>query len=167
MAAASLSAARPVLLATAAVGRTLPSMAVLALLLPFLGVGAAPAITALALLALPPVISNVDLAIRGVPPALVDAARGLGMTRPQIFARVVVPQALPVALNGTRIATTEIIASATLATFVGAGGLGDDIVRGMQTGDASVLIAASALVAILAFAADAALAAAARTLENR
>ncbi|MBV8066375.1 MAG: ABC transporter permease, partial [Candidatus Eremiobacteraeota bacterium] len=125
-------------LALAGVGRTLPSLAVLMLLLPWLGVGVAPAVVALALLAIPPIVISVDVAIRGVPAAALDAAAGMGMTPLQRFARVVVPLALPVSLAGLRTAATETIASATLATFIGAGGLGDDIVRGLQTDDAAL-----------------------------
>jgi osmoprotectant transport system permease protein len=149
-------------LALAGIGRTLPSLAVLMLLLPWLGVGTAPAVVALALLAIPPIVISVDLAIRGVPAAALDAAAGMGMTPLQRFARVVVPLALPVSFSGLRTAATETIASATLATFIGAGGLGDDIVRGLQTDDAALLFAAAAAVASLALAADLVLSAAGR-----
>lgn len=153
--AAESPALRSAVLATAGVGRTLPSLAVLMLLLPFLGVGVTPAIVALALLAIPPIVIGVDLGIRGVPVAALDAAAGMGMTRVQRFARVVVPFALPVSFAGLRTATTETIASATLATFIGAGGLGDEIVRGLQTDDPSLLFAGAAAVAALALGADA------------
>lgn len=163
-----LAAERPRLrgfvLAFAGVGRTLPSLAVLMLLLPWLGVGTTPAIVALALLAIPPLVINVDLGIRGVPRAALDAAAGMGMTPAQSFLRVVVPLALPVSLVGLRTAMTETIASATLATFIGAGGLGDEIVRGLQTDDPPLLFAAAALVAALALGADLTLGAAARRL---
>lgn len=144
------------------IGRTLPSLAVLMLLLPWLGVGTLPAVVALALLAVPPIVISVEIAIRGVAADALDAATGMGMTGIQRFVKVIVPTALPVSLVGLRTATTETIASATLATFVGAGGLGDDIVRGLQTDDAPLLFAAAALVAALALAADLALAAVAR-----
>ncbi len=147
---ASRGWARSPILAAAALGRTLPSIAVLALLVPLLGVGVPPAIAALTLLALPPIIINVDLGIRSTPAAALDVARGLGMSPQQRFARVVVPLALPVALAGVRTASVEVIGSATLATFVGAGGLGDDIVRGLQTGDGRLLLIASAIVAAMA-----------------
>jgi osmoprotectant transport system permease protein len=160
--AAESAALRGFVLALAGVGRTIPSLAVLMLLLPWLGVGAAPAIVALALLAIPPIVISVDLGIRGAPLAALDAAAGMGMTPFQRFARVVVPFALPVSLTGLRTAATETIASATLATFIGAGGLGDDIVRGLQTDDPPLLFAAAVLVAALALAADLALSAAGR-----
>ena len=155
------------LLAAAGIGRTIPSLAVLALMLPLLGVGVPPAIVALALLAIPPILVNVDLGIRAVPAAALDAATGLGMTARQRFARVVAPLALPVALSGVRTAATETIASATLATFIGAGGLGDDIVRGLQTGDDPLLFAAAATVAMLALAVEAGLGTLVSAMEAR
>ncbi len=154
-------------LALAGVGRTLPSLAVLMLLLPWLGVGAAPAVVALALLAIPPIVISVDLGIRGVPGAALDAADGMGMTPFQRFARVVVPLALPVSFIGLRTAATETIASATLATFIGAGGLGDEIVRGLQTDDGRLLFSAAAAVASLALIADLALSLASRAAAPR
>jgi osmoprotectant transport system permease protein len=155
---------RGAVLALAGVGRTLPSLAVLMLLLPWLGVGSAPAIVALALLAIPPIVINVDLGIRTVPSAALDAANGMGMTPLQRFARVVVPFALPISFAGFRTATTETIASATLATFIGAGGLGDEIVRGLQTDDPQLLFAGAAIVAALALGADLILGAAGRRI---
>jgi osmoprotectant transport system permease protein len=154
-------------LAVAGVGRTLPSIAVLMLLLPLLGVGPVPAIAALALLAIPPIAINVDLAIRGVPAAALDAADGMGMTAAQRFARVVVPLALPVSFAGVRTAATETIASATLATFIGAGGLGDEIVRGLQTNDPRILFAGALAVALLALCTELVLSGAGRLLEVR
>jgi len=145
---------RSPILAVAAIGRTLPSLAVLTLLLPVLGVGTPPAIVALVLLALPPIVINVDLGLRSVAPETLDAARGLGMTAVERFVRVSVPLALPVAISGVRTAAVEVIASATLATFIGAGGLGDDIVRALQTNDLTLLLAGSATVAAMAFAAE-------------
>jgi osmoprotectant transport system permease protein len=158
---------RAAVLALAGVGRTIPSIAVLMLLLPLLGVGPVPAVAALALLAIPPIAINVDLAIRGVPAAALDAADGMGMTALQRFARVVVPLALPVSFAGVRTAATETIASATLATFIGAGGLGDDIVRGLQTNDSAILFAGAIAVAALALGTELVLGGAGRLLEVR
>ncbi|HEX4015027.1 MAG TPA: ABC transporter permease [Candidatus Cybelea sp.] len=165
--AAQASWFRGAVLALAGIGRTLPSLAVLMLLLPWLGVGKMPAIVALALLAIPPIVISVDLGIRGVSAASLDAAAGMGMTPLQRFSRVVVPLALPVSFVGLRTATTETIASATLATFIGAGGLGDEIVRGLQTDDAELLFIGAGLVAALALCADLLLSAAGRRLAER
>ncbi|MEO7202844.1 MAG: ABC transporter permease subunit [Candidatus Tumulicola sp.] len=167
IASALLRPLRSPALALAGIGRTLPSLAVLMLLLPLLGVGSAPAIVALALLAAPPILIAVDAGIRAVQPAALDAALGMGMRPAQTFGRVVVPLALPVAFSGVRTAATETIASATLATFVGAGGLGDLIVRGMQTGDTTALISGAATVALLALVVELALGRAAVRIEAR
>lgn len=167
IASALLRPLRSPALALAGIGRTLPSLAVLMLLLPLLGVGSAPAIVALALLAAPPILIAVDAGIRAVPAAALDAALGIGMRPSQTFGRIVVPLALPVAFSGVRTAATETIASATLATFVGAGGLGDLIVRGMQTGDTVALISGAATVALLALAVELALGRAAVRIEAR
>ena len=152
--AAQFAPSRGVVLALASIGRTLPSIAVLMLLLPFLGVGTEPAVAALALLAIPPIVIATDLGIRGVPAAALDAAAGMGMTGFQRFVRVVVPLASPIGFTGIRTAATETIASATLATFVGAGGLGDDIVRGLQTNEPATLFAGAGAVALLALLAE-------------
>jgi osmoprotectant transport system permease protein len=165
--AATFGPARNAALALAGIGRTIPSLAVLMLLLPFLGVGTAPAVVALALLAIPPIVIAVDLGIRGVPPAVLDAAAGMGMKPVESFARVVVPLALPVSFTGVRTAATETIASATLATFIGAGGLGDEIVRGLQTDDATLLLAAALAVAVLALGVELAFGRIGRLLEVR
>ncbi|MHB8141611.1 MAG: ABC transporter permease [Vulcanimicrobiaceae bacterium] len=165
--AASMRLLRPPILALASLGRTIPSLAVLMFVLPFLGVGFLPAVVALTLLAVPPIAINVDVALRGVPEAPLDAARGIGMTSRQRFLQIAWPLSLPVTLAGVRTAAIEVVASATLATFIGGGGLGDDIVRGLQTGDATLLIAASATVAALAFAVELLLGAAVRGVEAR
>jgi len=147
-------AARGAIVGIAAVGRTLPSLAVLTFVLPFLGVGFWPAIVALTLLAIPPIVINTDLGLRGVDPAALDAARGMGMTRRQTFGRVAWPLAMPSVATGLRTAAIEVVASATLATFVGAGGLGVEIVRGLQTGDDRVLYQGAIAVALLALAVE-------------
>ena len=91
----------------------------------------------------------------------------MGMTAGQRFARVIVPLALPVSFAGVRTAATETIASATLATFIGAGGLGDEIVRGLQTNDPNVLFAGAISVALLALCTELVLSGAGRLLEVR
>lgn len=154
IAAGSVGAARTPILAVAAAGRTLPSLAVLAFMLPILGVGFAPAVFALTLLAIPPIVINTDLGLRGVDAGALDAAAGMGMTAAQRFARVSWPLALPTIVAGLRTAAIEVVASATLATFVGAGGLGKEIVLGLQTGDGAALYGGAIAVAILAFAVE-------------
>jgi osmoprotectant transport system permease protein len=165
---ATLGADRPavrgVLLACAGGFRVIPSLAILALAIPLLGLGFAPAVLALVVLALPPIVINTDLALRSVPGTTLEAARATGMTPRQVARRVRWPLALPVVSVGVRIATVEVIASATLAAFIGGGGLGDYIVGGLQTGDLGELVLGAVTVAALAIAADASLGAAQRKL---
>ncbi len=155
--AADRALARGVLLALAGGFRVVPSLAVLTLALPLLGLGFRPALLALVVLALPPILVNTDVGLRAVPRATLEAARGTGMTERQIGARVRWPLALPVVAVGVRTAAVEVIASATLAAFIGGGGLGDYIVGGLQTSNLPELVLGAASVAALALLADAAL----------
>ena len=113
------------------VGRTLPSLAILALVMPLLGTGFAPALFALTLLALPPILINTCTAVRGVDPDVVDAARGMGMTAIDLVRKVKVPIALPVIFAGIRTAAIQVISGAVLAAYIGGGGLGDFITAGI------------------------------------
>jgi osmoprotectant transport system permease protein len=113
------------------IGRTLPSLAVLALVMPILGTGFVPSLFALTLLALPPILINTYTAVRQVEPEVVDAARGMGMTRNEIRRKVEVPLALPVIFAGIRTAAVQVISGAVLAAYIGGGGLGDFITAGI------------------------------------
>lgn len=130
--------------------RVVPSLAVILLLLPFFGLGWRPALVALTVLAGPPLVLNTDAGIRGVDPATLEAATGLGLTNRQRFWRVTMPLALPVIIAGVRTAAVEVIASATLASFVGAGGLGDFITSGVTLLDEPTLLTGAILVTLLA-----------------
>jgi osmoprotectant transport system permease protein len=110
----------------------LPSLAVLALLLPLLGVGKTNAIVALSLYALFPIVLNTATGLAGVPPQLVEAATGIGFTRRQRLMLVEFPLALPVIIAGIRTAAVFDVGIATLAALIGAGGLGDFILRGLS-----------------------------------
>ncbi|MDQ6825787.1 MAG: ABC transporter permease [Candidatus Eremiobacteraeota bacterium] len=146
------------LLSALGIGRVVPSLAVLTLMIPLFGVGWRPAIVALALLAIPPIAINTDLGFRSVPEAALDAARGMGMTAMQIRNRVEVPLALPVIFAGLRTASIEVIASATLAAFIGGGGLGEYITSGLQNNDDGLLLLGGISVAALALLVEIALA---------
>jgi osmoprotectant transport system permease protein len=113
------------------VGRTLPSLAVLALVMPLLGTGFMPSLFALTLLALPPILLNSYIAIRQVEPEIVDAARGMGMTRTEIVHKVELPIATPVIFAGIRTAAVQVVSGAVLAAYIGGGGLGDFITAGI------------------------------------
>jgi osmoprotectant transport system permease protein len=142
--------------------RVVPSLAVLTLALPYLGLGFRPALLALVVLAIPPIAINTDVGLRGVAPALTDAARGMGMTPAQIRRRIEWPLAFPVVLSGIRTAAVEVVASATLASFIGGGGLGDYIIDGLSTNDGGQILLGAASVAGLALIVDGALGLAAR-----
>jgi osmoprotectant transport system permease protein len=135
-------------------------------MLPLLGVGFLPALVALTLLAIPPIAITSDLAFRGVPNAAIDAARGMGMTPSQVFTRVEWPVAFPFLFSGIRTAATEVIASAVLASFIGAGGLGEYITTGLHGGDPTYLWTGVVAIAAIALLAEFALASAQRRLER-
>jgi osmoprotectant transport system permease protein len=131
------------------VGRAVPSLAILALALPLLGIGFKTALVALAALAIPPILINASTGLREVDKGIIDAARGMGLSGNQILTGIQLPIAAPVIFAGIRTSAVQTVASATLATFVGAGGLGDLIVEGLQrTGPE--LLAGALSVAVLA-----------------
>ena len=145
--------AQPVITAVGAL-RLIPSLAVLFLVLPYLGLGIRPALFALTLLALPPILINTYAGMRGVEPQTIEAARGIGMTPRQAFWRVELPLALPAILVGVRIATVETIASATLASFINGGGLGEFIQIGFALNEVSVMLVGAIPVTALALGAE-------------
>jgi len=155
---------RPAILSIFNVGRVIPSLAVLALAQPFLGVGFKTAVVAITLLAIPPIVINTDLAFRGIPTGAIDAAQGMGMTFWQRLARVEWPLAIPVVFTGVRTAATELVASATLAAFIGGGGLGEYILSGLQANNQSLLLLGAVSVALLAIAVELFLALTARLI---
>lgn len=134
--------------------RVIPSLAILFLAIPYFGLSFASAALALTLLALPPILINTDAAFRTIPPAIKEAASGMGMTPNQVLWRVEFPLALPVLIAGIRIATVEVIASATLAAFIGGGGLGIYVTRGFALFDTSILLVGAISVAALALIAE-------------
>ena len=134
--------------------RVIPSIAILFLALPYLGLGFQPALVALTILACPPILVNTSAGFSGVDAAITEAARGMGMSLFQVLWQVELPLALPVVLAGIRTATVEVIASATLATFIGGGGLGDFISQGFATNDTRLMLVGAIPVAVLALAAE-------------
>jgi osmoprotectant transport system permease protein len=146
--------ARGLGLAVVGTARVVPSLAVLALMLPLIGIGFLPALVALVLLAIPPIAINTDLGLRGVPEPVSEAARGLGMDARQVRARIEWPLALPLVFAGIRTAAVEVIASATLAAFIGGGGLGEYIVNGLAEADTSQLLEGALAVGALALTAE-------------
>ncbi|HEV2878671.1 MAG TPA: ABC transporter permease [Candidatus Eremiobacteraceae bacterium] len=137
--------------------RVVPSLAVLAFMLPISGVGYRSALVALTLLACPPILINTDIAFRTISPAIREAAIGMGMRNRELLRRVEYPLALPVVIAGVRTGTVEVIASATLAAFIGGGGLGNFILDGLANNDMRQLILGGLTVALLALVAEATL----------
>jgi osmoprotectant transport system permease protein len=134
--------------------RVIPSLAVLFLAIPVLGLSFWSAVLALTLLVMPPILISTDVAFRNIDPAIREAATGMGMPAPDILKQVELPLALPVVIAGIKTATVEVIASATLAAFVGAGGLGAFIVLGFAAYDPAILLVGAVPVAILALIAE-------------
>lgn len=129
--------------------RVIPSLAVLVLLIPVMGVGMAPALTALSILAIPPILLNTIVGFEQVPAFLVECAAGIGMDDKQILHKVRIPQALPMIFSGVRTALVEVIASATLAAKIGAGGLGEIIFTGLGLNRMDLLVLGGTAVALL------------------
>ncbi len=145
--------------------RVVPSLAVLFLSIPYFGLTFTSSAIALTILALPPILINTDAAFRTIDPAVKEAAVGMGMTPRQVLWRVEVPLALPVILTGIRTATLEVIASATLAAFIGGGGLGLYITRGFALYDTAILLVGALPIALLSLLVELLLSALQRALE--
>jgi osmoprotectant transport system permease protein len=129
-------------LGVSTVGRALPSFALIGFAIAILGVGFWNVCAALVVLGIPPILTNAYFAIEGVDRDAVDAARGMGLTEAQILMRVELPLGLPLIIAGLRIAAVFVVATATIAGFVGGGGLGDIIANQASYGLAGVLAAA-------------------------
>lgn len=140
--------------ATAGVIYTIPSLALLAVAVKYLGLGFWTVVLVLAAYAQFILIRNIAAALRGVPDAQIDAARGLGFSAWQSFWRVQVPLATPALLGGIRLTTVALIAIATLGGYVGAGGLGNEIFFGLQRQYVEQTLAGSIPAALLAIIAD-------------
>jgi osmoprotectant transport system permease protein len=137
--------------------RLVPSLAILFLTLPYLGTGFRPALFALTILAFPPVIINTYAGLRNVDRAVVEAAYGMGMEDNQVLRQVELPIALPALIAGVRTAVVEVVASATLAAFIGGGGLGDFITRGFALYEPRIMLVGAVPVALLALVSEVAL----------
>lgn len=143
-------------LGSAGVVQTIPSLALLAFLIPLPGLGLGPrsAIVALFIYALLPILRNTYTGIRDVDPELCEAALGMGLTNMQILSKIELPLATRAIMAGIRTATTISIGIATLAAFIGAGGLGDPIVTGLQLNDTGLILSGAVPAALLALVVD-------------
>lgn len=130
--------------------RAIPVIAFLIAALPYLHTGFTPAVVALIVLGIPPVLLNTYTGLRGIDPATIDAARGMGMTGWQIITRVQLPLVLPIIAAGVRTAAVQIVATAPLGAFIGASGYGDYIVDGVYTLHATEILAGALPVSLVA-----------------
>ena len=135
----------------------IPSLALFAFLIPILGLGAPPAVVALVLYSLLVIVRNTVAGLRSVPPHNIDAAIGMGMSPLQRVWLVELPLGLPIIVGGVRIAIVMCVGIATIAAYIGAGGLGTLIFRGIATVDTDMIIAGAVTIAAIAIALDTAL----------
>ena len=133
---------------------TIPSISMLGFLIPFSGVGNATAVIALTVYALLPMVRNTHTGMVNVDPAILEAAKGMGSTRMQILFKIKLPLAMPVIMSGIRSMVTMTIALAGIASFIGAGGLGVAIYRGITTNNSAMTMTGSLLIAVLALVVD-------------
>ncbi|GCE25533.1 choline ABC transporter permease [Dictyobacter alpinus] len=130
--------------------RAVPVIAFLIAALPYLGVGFTPTVVALIVLGIPPILLNTYTGIRGIDPAMIDAARGMGMTQWQIISKIQTPLVLPIIAAGVRTSSVQIVATATLAAIIGAGGYGEYIIDGLNRLNNVSILAGALPVALLA-----------------
>lgn len=149
------------------VTQTIPSIALLAFMVPLLGVGVKPAIVALWIYALFPIVRNTYTGVRSADPASVESALALGMTQGQVLRKVRLPLAAPVIMAGVRTSAVISLGTATLAAFIGAGGLGEPIVTGLQLTDTALILSGALPAALLALFVDGLLALVERSLKPR
>jgi osmoprotectant transport system permease protein len=154
-----IGASRRPHLATVAVGvagvlQTIPSIALLAFMLPLFGIGARTAIAALFLYGLLPILRNTITGLRGIDQRIIEVGVGVGMTRGQLLRQVELPLAAPVIVAGIRTSTVINIGTATLAAFIGAGGLGEPIVTGLTVTDVNLILSGALPAAALALLVD-------------
>lgn len=130
--------------------QTIPSMALLAMMIPLFGIGFKPTVIALFLYALLPIVRNTYTGVKEVTPELLEAAKAMGMNRLQVLVKVQIPIALPVIIAGIRTATVICVGTAALAALIGAGGLGSLIYRGLQQLVTEYIVVGAVLSALLA-----------------
>ena len=141
---------RGLVVASSGAARALPTLGVVTLLGLIFGIGLFAPLVALVLLAVPSVLAGAYAGVEAIDPRTVDAARAMGMSEWQVLMRVEMPLGLPLLIGGLRSATLQVVATATLAAYVGAGGLGRFLFYGLKTQDYPQMLAASMLVVAIA-----------------
>lgn len=149
---------RGVAIAATGALRALPTLGLLTLVVLWQGIGLLPPLTALVVLAVPPLLAGAYAGVESVDRRTVDAARGMGMTEWQVLTRVEVPLGLPLLLGGLRSAVLQVVATATVAAYVGLGGLGRYVIDGVAVRDYPQTLAGSLVVVALALTLDGAFA---------
>ncbi|WP_373756727.1 ABC transporter permease [Streptococcus ferus] len=134
--------------------QTIPSLALLAMMIPFFGIGKLPAILALFVYSLLPILRNTYIGLDNVDPVLKDSAKGMGMESVQSIFQVELPLAMPVIMTGIRLSAIYVIAWATLASYIGAGGLGDLIFSGLSLFQPELIIGGTIPVILLSLVSD-------------
>jgi osmoprotectant transport system permease protein len=130
-------------------GRALPSLGILILMFTLVGFGIVPVLVALTALAVPPIVTNSYIGVRSVDPEVREAAEGMGMRGRQVLWQVELPVAMPLIMAGIRTSTVQVVATATLAAFVGLGGLGRYLIDGLSQRDLPQVVGGAILVAVL------------------
>ena len=136
----------------AGIFQTIPSLALLGLFIPFMGIGTVPALTTLVIYALFPILQNTITGLEGIDPSLEEAAIAFGMTKWERLKKFEIPIAMPVIMSGVRTSAVFIIGTATLAALIGAGGLGSFILLGIDRNNASLILIGAISSALLAIA---------------
>lgn len=143
-----------IVLSITSVLQTVPSLAILAMMIPFFGIGTVPAVIALFLYVLLPILNNTYLGIQSVNKNAREAGRAMGMTQNQLLRMVELPLAVPVIMSGIRLSAVYAISWATLASYIGAGGLGDFIFNGLNLYQPKLIIVGAVVVTLLALVTD-------------
>ena len=143
-----------VVLTVAGVLQTIPTLAVLAIMIPIFGVGKTPAIVALFIYVLLPILNNTVLGVKNIDKNVIQAGQSMGMTKFQLMKDVEMPLALPLIISGIRLSSVYVISWATLASYVGAGGLGDLVFNGLNLYPPPMIISAAIVVTLLALVID-------------
>ncbi|MBM5966552.1 ABC transporter permease [Staphylococcus epidermidis] len=143
-----------VVLTVAGVLQTIPTLAVLAIMIPIFGVGKTPAIVALFIYVLLPILNNTVLGVKNIDKNVIQAGQSMGMTKFQLMKDVEMPLALPLIISGIRLSSVYVISWATLASYVGAGGLGNLVFNGLNLYQPPMIISAAIVVTLLALVID-------------
>lgn len=143
-----------ILITIASILQTIPSLALLSMMVPIIGIGKLTAIIALFIYSLLPIIRNTMLGINGVNEFLVDAGKGMGMTPNEIIFKIKLPLSAPVIMSGIRLSAVYVVSWTAIASYIGAGGLGDFIFSGLNTFDTNLIFLGTICVTMIAICTD-------------